>query len=197
MPPLPTYEDNSRTAVLPDAPTDEGIPEQLVEMFRRKARRAVAAWGAKYLEDPKTFCWQPETLMYRDIHTGHEVWKLTDTPLLVNCYHDDIGVSPWSATESEWLLRLRSSTQAFRASSGSMPWMTVDTSGTRFRPTVEAMDKWSRTNCNDYFSWSPQVPDVYYQVGYAWWPLVGRDLYKYGHRYTDIAEVDIEIPESR
>ena len=73
------------------------VPENLDEMFARQARHATATWGAAYLENPTTFQWQPETFMYYDVTTGHEVWKMTNTPGLVNFYHNDTSMAVWSA----------------------------------------------------------------------------------------------------
>src|SRR3989344_5038715 len=73
------------------------VVENLDEMFNRKERRNGSVWNATYFENSSTYIWQPETLMYKDVQTGHEVWKLSDTPLLKTVYQEDIGVSPWNA----------------------------------------------------------------------------------------------------
>src|SRR3972149_2280354 len=83
------------------AGSESGVPENLTEMFARKARQAAAIWGATYLEHPTSFIWQPETLMYRDVRTGHEVWRIRNGPLKNTGYQADIGVSPWSADGSK------------------------------------------------------------------------------------------------
>lgn len=139
--------------------------EKLCEMFKRKERRATAAWGAQYLEDPATYQWRPETFMYRDVNTGHEVWKLSDGPLRSTLYHNDIGVSPWNADGSKLAFTAwKRSSQAY-SQSAQQQWnyiqMTADTKGSRVRPTVEG----ARRVGGNYFHWSPQEPSIYYEVG--------------------------------
>ena len=57
------------------------VPENLDEMFARKARMADATWPVDSLEDSGNhYIWQPETLMYDDVQTGHEVWRMSNTP---------------------------------------------------------------------------------------------------------------------
>ncbi|MCB4756088.1 MAG: hypothetical protein LHV69_03495 [Elusimicrobia bacterium] len=155
-------------------------PENLDEMFNRKSRRSPVNWPYQELEAANNYNWQPETFMYHDITTGHEVWKLSDTPLLENVYHDDIGVSPWSADGRRMaLFSNRPSHDYLNGNDFNHPlWMTVDTKGTHFRPTVEAAGRWAVPDCNDYFHWSPQIPNVYYEMGCEYWPHEGQDLYK-------------------
>jgi hypothetical protein len=136
-------------------------PEDIDEMFARKDRRATAIWGPEYLEDPNTFVWQPETFMYHDVTTGHEVWKMSNTPLLNNYYHNDIGVSPWSADGKRMAIATTRSTQA--GYNGRI-WTIVDTDGDSFRPTVEGASQ-LYGSINAYFHWSPQEADVYFEVG--------------------------------
>jgi len=140
-------------------------PENLDEMFARKTRRATATWGATYLENPTTFQWQPETLTYRDVTTGHEVWKLTNTPLLTTYLHNDIGFSPWNADGSVMAFAAWDRfTQAYSLPA-QQEWrviaMAANTDGRCLRPTVEAAQR----KPADYFHWSPQEPDVLYQRG--------------------------------
>ncbi|MEK6862686.1 MAG: fibronectin type III domain-containing protein, partial [Nanoarchaeota archaeon] len=142
-----------------------GVVENLDEMFARKARRATATWGAQYLENPATYVWQPETLMYQDVTTGHEVWKLSDTPRLGTSYHSDIGVSPWSADGSK--VAYTAYDRFTRAYSQSQQqewryiWMTSNTNGASVRPTVEA----HRRLGGGYFHWSPQQPNTWFEIG--------------------------------
>ena len=141
------------------------VVENLNEMFNRVSRRAIGIWNATYFENSSTYIWQPETLMYKDVQTGHEVWKLSDTPLLKTVYQEDIGVSPWNADGSkvaftawDWISQAYNPTHQaeFRAL-----WITADTKGTAMRPTVEA----ARRLGGNFFHWSPQEADTYYEVG--------------------------------
>jgi len=82
--------------------------ENLDEMITRRARQTTAVWGADYLEDPDTFIWQPETLMYIDTTTGREVWILARTPDQQTIYSKEISNNVWSYDGSLmgfWVLR--------------------------------------------------------------------------------------------
>lgn len=141
------------------------IPENLDELFARKTRLASATWGAGYLEDPVSYIWQCEALCYYDIQTGREVWRMTTTPNLINYYHNDIGVSPWSADGKIMAFCAWDRfTQAY-SQSQQEEWhylgFIVNTNGSNMRPTVEASGRLAEA----YFHWSPQIPNVYYGVG--------------------------------
>ena len=142
------------------------VPENLDETFARQARHATATWGAAYLENPTTFQWQPETFMYYDVTTGHEVWKMTNTPGLVNFYHNDTSMAVWSADGKRIALASVRPTQSYDAT-GHYIWMTADTNGAHFRPKVEGAGRLYNIY-NPYFHWSQQVPNVFYEVGYGY-----------------------------
>jgi len=137
--------------------------ENLDEMGRRKSRQTSATWGYRYLEDrERGYVWQPETLCYADVTTGHEVWRMCNTPALANFYHDDIGVSPWSADGKRLAFVTPRDTGAFNRD-GYRLWMLVDADGSNLRPIVNGPSR--VFSHNPYFHWSPQVPDTYYQFG--------------------------------
>jgi hypothetical protein len=73
-----------------------GAEENLDEMIARKSRYAAAAWGKQYLEDPKTYVWQPESLTYTDVRTGHEVWVLIHGPDEQAIYSKEYATNAWS-----------------------------------------------------------------------------------------------------
>jgi len=152
-------------------------PEDLDEMFERKGRRATATYDSSQFENPSTFVWQSETLMYTDIHTGHEVWKMSDTPHQASIYHNDIGVTPWSADGKRMGIAAKKTTQAYRSNDG-FSWFTVNTRGTHYRPTPESFGRYFNS-VNPYFHWSPQLPDVYYDVAYVWPHDNAREIYKH------------------
>ncbi|MCB4756104.1 MAG: hypothetical protein LHV69_03575 [Elusimicrobia bacterium] len=138
-------------------------PENLDETFdNRKPRRPTATWGSQYLENPSTYLWQPETFMYHDIVTGHEVWKMSNTALKRTYYQMDIGVSPWSADGKKVAFTAWGrAPQGYRSWEQDYIWMTADTNGLHLRPTVEAGSRIG----GGYFHWSPQIPNVYYERG--------------------------------
>ena len=137
--------------------------ENLDEMFRRKERLRNATYPIDKLEDASNhYIWQPETLMYNDKKTGHEVWRMTSTPDLRNYMHSDIGVSPWSADGKRMSIASKRDTRSF--ANRNMSWFVVDTNGKNFRPIFNAAGPKSDSR-NGYFHWSPQIPDLFYEIG--------------------------------
>ena len=90
--------------------------ENLDELNARKSRLSSASWGYQYLEDASDhYHWQNETVMYNDVQTGHEVWRMSTTPNIINYYHNDIGVTPWSANGKRMAFISYRGTGAFSA----------------------------------------------------------------------------------
>jgi len=144
----------------------QGVVENLDEMFARKARKSTASWSSSVVENSSTYIWQPETFSYHDVTTGHEVWKLSHTPGLTTYYHNDIGVSPWSADGSKmaftaWHRVTQAYSQLEQVRDWRYIWMTSDTSGNAMRPTVEAQ----RRIGGWYFNWSAQEVNTWYEIG--------------------------------
>ena len=140
--------------------------ENLDEMMARRARRTTNVFPSNVLENASNYyIWQPETLEYKDIQTGHEVWKISNTPNLMTYYQNDIGVSPWSANGSKMAItswnRLTAAYPAGQQSEFAYKWMTSDTNGNNLRMTVEAGSRLA----GNYFHWSPQIPGIYYEIG--------------------------------
>jgi hypothetical protein len=134
--------------------------ENLDELNARKSRLSSASWGYQYLEDASDhYHWQNETVMYNDIQTDHEVWRMSTTPNIVNYYHNDIGVTPWSADGKRMAFISYRGTGAFSASYAL--WMVVDTDGKNLRPIPNGAAR--ERSHTEYFHWSPQIPDVYYE----------------------------------
>jgi hypothetical protein len=161
------------------APSLFAAPENLDEARARAARHATAAWGPQYLEQANdSRYWQPETLMYQDVRTGHEVWRMTSTPSRLNFFHDDISMSPWSADGKRLAFVSDRDTAAFNRA-GERVWFVVDANGSRCRPVVGAPSRVYHHTL--YFHWSPQLPDVYYEFGRNAGGATGlkaTDLYK-------------------
>lgn len=148
-------------ATLP-LPTED-VPQGLTELFSRKARATSADYPISALEDSNDhYRWQPETVMFVDPQTGHETWRLSQTPGLSTYYHNDIGLSPWSADGKRMAFASRRPTNAFTAD--WWLWMIVDTDGTHLRTTIDAANRLADSR-NAYFHWSPQAPDIYYEIG--------------------------------
>lgn len=143
----------------------ETAPEGLSEMAARQDRHATATWGASHLEDGTSYQWQPETLCYHDVTYGSEVWRMSNTPDLTTYYHNDIGVSPWSADGAKMAFtawdRVSQAYNSTQQAGFPYLWFTVDTNGLNMRPTVEA----KRRIGGGYFHWCPQTPGMWYLVG--------------------------------
>ncbi|MCB4756106.1 MAG: hypothetical protein LHV69_03585 [Elusimicrobia bacterium] len=143
-------------------------PEDVDEMMARKARRTSASWPTAQLEDRNNhFIWQPETFMYKDIQTGHEVWKLSDTNGAVNYYHNDITLPVWSADGRRLAFGSVRPTSAFNNYQSwnnrySIILMFSDANGRFLRPAPNAPNR--AVGSYSVF-WSPQIPDTYYAMG--------------------------------
>lgn len=138
--------------------------ENLDEMFNRKQRIGSAVYPMNQLENAvNNYIWQPETFMYNDTTSGAEVWRVSNTPNLSNYYHNDIGMSPWSADGKRFGFVSSRSTSAFGKTSSNI-WMIADTDGKFLRPATGASGRGYSSN-RSYMHWSPQIPDLYYEFG--------------------------------
>jgi hypothetical protein len=74
-----------------------GAVENLDELMARQARYATNPWPTYLLENvSNNYIWQPETVMYQDVTTGHEVWVQTRAPNLEEIYSTEHGSNVWS-----------------------------------------------------------------------------------------------------
>ncbi|OGF50574.1 MAG: hypothetical protein A2231_10025 [Candidatus Firestonebacteria bacterium RIFOXYA2_FULL_40_8] len=71
--------------------------ENLDEVIARKARYSTNTWPANKLEDANNnYIWQPESLCYTDVTTGHEVWVLVHAPDIEQVFSREHGSNVWS-----------------------------------------------------------------------------------------------------
>ncbi len=168
--------------------------ENLDELHARKTRIATNVYPVDKLEDASNnHVWQPETLMYKDSKTGREVWKLSNTPGLLNYYNNDIGVSPWSADGKRMSFASRRKTYSF--TTDWWIWMIVDTNGKNLFPGAKSAGRVC-DSFNAYFHWSPQIPDEYYEVGRSG-IYTNDSVYKISINETDTsAELLFRFPKS-
>lgn len=145
--------------------------ENLDEMERRKARRATHTYysGASIENDWER---QPETFMYTDIKTGHEVWVLSSTPNNSNIYYTDISpANPWSADGAMLGFFSNRSVEAFPRYQGSIldgdkaSAFVVHSDGSFLRVAEGAANRSWGTLGMKYFWWSPVLPDTFYSTG--------------------------------
>lgn len=158
--------------------------ENLDELVARKSRFATATWDKSFLENPTTLIWQPETLMYTDIETGHEVWRLSTTKELKNSL-PDISWSHWSADGKRFSFGSTRSTSVCSGGyatmdnssyAGSVMMMRAD--GSYLRPAKDA--PFTVYVHSRYMHWSPTEPNVYYGFGrnFCGEGLQSDELYK-------------------
>lgn len=77
--------------------TVSGAAENLDELMARQARYAINPWPTNLLENASNnYIWQPETVMYQDVTTGHEVWVLIRAPNFEEIYSTEHGSNVWS-----------------------------------------------------------------------------------------------------
>jgi len=143
--------------------------EELDEMFSRKDRMDTADWPVDVLENASTYIWQPETLMYHDVQTGNEVWRLTNSKGASNFYHNDIVLNPWSADGKRLSFSSVRPTQAYNnyddwAGVYKRIWFITDSDGSNMRTPANTP---KRTVGSYPLFWSQQIPDTYYQMGDA------------------------------
>lgn len=141
--------------------------EGLDEMMARKQRQVTATWGRQYLENPKDkYIWQPETLMYTDQKTGHEIWVLARQPDHQDVYSKEHGSNAWSFDGSRIGLfdysTRDTNNPAISAGNdrGSRMWI-VNADGSGLR-AVESYGKY--TIPFEGFSWS-HTENSYYTFG--------------------------------
>jgi len=179
------------------APPGFTASENLDELAARKARLATATWGKSVLENPSTLVWQPETLMYSDVVTGHEVWRLSSTKELKNSL-PDISWSHWSADGKRFSFGSHRDTSAGVSEyetnnnstyQGSVMMMRAD--GSYLRPADNA--PFEVFVHSRYLHWSPTEPDVYYGFGrnFAGEGLGADDLFRVTVGDTSISKTKI------
>lgn len=169
------YDDTTTGAAGPVRPTRPGgLPVRtssdwdMTELETRRSRMAAATWDYTTMEDG-SFVWQPETCMFYDPDTGHEVWRMTSTKGLENATGDDIGFSQFSADGEKLAIRTKVKiTGAFSVAAqqgegaGYRGIFTTDVTGANFR----AVDGAHRVGDN-MFHWCPQIPRICYETGHT------------------------------
>ena len=142
--------------------------ENLDEMEARDGRRTDNTFY-KGLDTASEYYWQPQTLVYYDVTTGHEVWKITNCPEgEEGTFGEEYGEpSMWSADGKRVAFSIDTS-----LSSAYVRDHTGRQAGAYFTSLADysklriAHDHIMRTRSHRFnFGWSPSEPDVAYNVG--------------------------------
>lgn len=175
--------------------------ENLDEMIDvRKARQRVNTFYSG--ETGSAYTWQPQTLMYTDVTTGHEVWRMSSTPSVRTQYHSDIHWASWSA-DGKYVAyatamsdALSYNTGAFAGEDGYRVWFTPRTDGSYLKPIITGPTRVD--NHNLFFTWSPVIPGEYYAFGRTYAGNTGLNSnYLYTGTITDTStsyEFAIDFP---
>ena len=145
--------------------------EDLDELEARTSRKSVNTFYNGEGSAP-TYYWQPQTMVYTDTSTGHEVMLWSQTAN-VNTYRTitEYGMQPWSADGKRIAFTQDISTAAYTRS--NYPWYVARADGTYFRPVVDTAHR--DDTRRPYYNWSPTLPDVSYTVGYNAQGVTGKD----------------------
>ena len=159
--------------------------EDLDELEARTSRKSVNTFYNGEGSAP-TYYWQPQTMVYTDTSTGHEVMLWSQTAN-VDVFRSVIeyGMQPWSADGKRIAFTMDIATAAYTAS--TYPWYVARSDGTYFRPAVDTVHRDDTRRA--YFDWSPIIPDVAYAIGSNTDGVSGKDENAiYREVYTDSGE---------
>lgn len=150
-----------------------GSIEGLDQIELRKSRKATNTY---YHAETSTNSWshQPESLMYLDSRTGHEVWILSNTNNETSVYYTDISpANPWSADgarlgffSSRDVLEFDRIYGSILTGNSEASTFTVRSDGSTLRTEYGSSNRnYGTSTGQEYFYWSPVLPDVYYTTG--------------------------------
>jgi hypothetical protein len=148
--------------------------ENLDEMIARKDRYATNPWPTRELEHASNhYIWQPETLTYSDVTTGHEVWVLTHAPDKQEIYAAEHAIMAWSYNGAHiGFFSTQRPTKNLALGKYHDRWI-VNTDGSGLR----ALEGYGRHGVPyDGFSWA-HTEDAYYAFGFPS-DLPGATRYK-------------------
>jgi len=162
----------------------ENLDEIIVRKSRQLAADDFAANAKDWLEDTGNHhIWQPETLAYKDVLTGVEVWRLSGSNNTRN-RQQDISWPTISADGKYIALKMSRNTDAHESSWWDPQryglWFVSSLSGSNLRPLVNVPSR--GINGYSYFCWSPSQKDVFYAPGADYLPgeldLAEENIYK-------------------
>ena len=149
--------------------------EDLDELEARRSRKRVNTFYSG--EDAASHVWQPQTVIYKDTSTHHEVWvwgSLDDSSTNGGQgAYPEYGWQPWSADGKRMTFSQDKNVGCFTRDSRFDPWFTARSDGTYWRPQCETMAR--TVNSRGYPNWSPTYPDVQYVVPFNSSGVSGAD----------------------
>jgi len=168
--------------------------EDLDEIVNRKSMQASSTFYSG--EDTSNhFIWQPMSLCYIDVTTGHEVWRMTSTKDISgggNVYFCDMNGGIWSADGKRMAFYSYGlTTSAFDKGEAARLWYLVDTDASLLRPIINGPTRSQWDSVQPFFHWSPILPDTYYEIGD---PAAGNTSVSYNILYKAVvSDADISI----
>lgn len=147
--------------------------ENLDELEARTSRKTTNTFYSG--EDGTTYVWQPQTVIYKDTSTNHEMilWTQSDGTVLGTRWGDgwEYDWQPWSADGKRIAFFANLDVGCY--SRNSYPWFSARTDGTAWRPMCESSSR--SVSRRKYPDWSPSIPEVAYVTGYNYEGNSGLD----------------------
>lgn len=142
--------------------------EDLDELETRTSRKTSNTFYSG--EDASNYyIWQPQTVIYKDTSTNHEViiWTQTNNKATMGSRYGDgweYNWQPWSADGKRIAFFQDMDVGCYNRGSGS-PWFSARSDGTYWRPMCETVGRTAYSAARFYPDWSPIIPDVAYATG--------------------------------
>ena len=164
--------------------------ESLTEIEYRRDNRKTSNTFYSGEDSENYYIWQPQTVIYTDITTGHEVTVFTNNNNLNALTNHEYGGQMWSADGKRIMYQLDAPMIAYTRSGTTRdyPWMVALSDGSYLRPTINVASRGSKEKY--YSDWSPIDPDIFYSFGDNSNGLTGLDenmLYKHVVSNTTIS----------
>jgi len=162
--------------------------ESLDELEARTSRKSTNTFYSGE-DSGNYYIWQPQTAIYKDTSTNHEVWIWTQTndksTLGTRYSATEYNWQPWSADGKRIAFYQDVDTNAYTRS--GHPWFVARSDGSYWRPAHESAARASTMRF--YYDWSPIIQDVAYATGANYDGNTGLDenaVYREVHTDTSI-----------
>jgi len=143
--------------------------ENLDELEARVARKSINTFYSGE-NASNYYMWQPQTMIYKDTSTNHEVilWSQTNNaPIMGPRYGDgwEYNWQPWSADGKRIAFFQDKNVGCYTRASSADPWFSARSDGSYWRPMCETSQRTAYAASRLYPDWSPIIPDVAYATG--------------------------------